>query len=72
MTKNTTPDDTSTQEYELLSGVQGKPWTTRFRAYLKFLGPGFLQSAMTLGGGTASACLLAGSMYGYKLLWVQP
>jgi len=60
------------QQREILKNVQGQPWWQRCRAYLGFLGPGFLQSAMTLGGGTASACLLAGSKYGYKLLWVQP
>lgn len=32
----------------------------------------YLQSALTLGGGTASACLLAGAAFGYELLWVAP
>lgn len=59
-------------ERELLTQAQNTPWWKRFRIYSKFLGPGFVQSAMTLGGGTASACLLAGSKYGYKLLWIQP
>ena len=40
--------------------------------YLKLLGPGYLQSAMTLGGGTASASLFAGAVFGYQLLWVAP
>lgn len=72
MTETKQSLSTLENQRELLNSVQGKPLIVRIRAYLKFLGPGFLQSAMTLGGGTASACLLAGSTYGYKLLWVQP
>ncbi len=44
----------------------------RTRAYLKLSGPGYMQSAMTLGGGTAIASLGAGAAFGYKLLWVAP
>ena len=35
-------------------------------------GPGWLQGAMTLGGGSAGASLVAGYVAGYELLWVQP
>ncbi|MEL6906631.1 MAG: divalent metal cation transporter [Planctomycetota bacterium] len=35
-------------------------------------GPGYLQSAMTLGGGTAVSSVFAGRMFGYDLLWVAP
>lgn len=44
----------------------------RLRGYLSLTGPGWLQSALTLGAGTAGSLLFAGSLYGYKLLWVQP
>lgn len=40
--------------------------------YLKRGGPGYLQSALTLGGGTATASLFAGAAFGYQLLWVAP
>jgi manganese transport protein len=40
--------------------------------YLKTLGPGYMQSAMTLGGGSAFAALFAGAAFGYQLLWVAP
>ena len=59
-------------EQEMLTSVQNRPFWQRIRVYMKFSGPGFLQSAMTLGGGTAGACLIAGSKYMYDLLWVQP
>jgi Mn2+/Fe2+ NRAMP family transporter len=36
------------------------------------MGPGYLQSAMTLGGGTAFASIFAGAAFGYRLLWVAP
>ena len=36
------------------------------------LRPGWLQGAMTLGGGSAASSLLAGALFGYQLLWVQP
>jgi Mn2+/Fe2+ NRAMP family transporter len=36
------------------------------------MGPGYMQSAMTLGGGTAFASIFAGAAFGYELLWVAP
>lgn len=43
-----------------------------FRDSWRQLGPGFLQSALTLGAGTAASSLFAGALYGYGLLWVAP
>lgn len=45
---------------------------TRLVAYFHLMGPGYLQSAMTLGGGTAFASIFAGAAFGYQLLWVAP
>ena len=59
-------------ESEELERIATLPFYKRIPAYFKYTGPGFLQSAMTLGGGTAGACLMSGSLYGYKLLWVPP
>jgi manganese transport protein len=39
---------------------------------LKQMGPGYMQSAMTLGGGTAFAAIFGGAAFGYRLLWVAP
>lgn len=55
-----------------LDSLEGKSGTTRFFAYLLRGGPGYLQSAMTLGGGTALSSIYAGRMFGYDLLWVAP
>ncbi len=49
-----------------------KPILTRWKGYFSKTGPGWMQSAMTLGGGSAFASLFAGAMMQYKLLWVQP
>ncbi|MHC4378767.1 MAG: divalent metal cation transporter [Planctomycetota bacterium] len=60
------------QERRWLREVAGRPWLARARAYVGRGGPGYLQSALTLGGGSASASLLAGAAFGYDLLWVAP
>lgn len=39
---------------------------------LRQLGPGFLQSACTLGGASLAACLFLGSFAGLAAMWVQP
>ena len=44
----------------------------KFREYWKQIGPGYLQSALTLGAGTAASSLFAGALFGYGLLWVAP
>jgi hypothetical protein len=57
---------------ELMEQLGRLPWWQKIWVLLKLSGPGYLQSAFTLGSGTASACVLAGSKYGYQLLWVHP
>ncbi|TAH38157.1 MAG: hypothetical protein EYC70_05920 [Planctomycetota bacterium] len=55
-----------------LAALDQLPPRARARGYLRHLGPGFLQSALTLGAGTASTSLFAGAVFGYELLWVAP
>ena len=43
----------------------------RWSGYWKLTGPGWLQSAITLGAGSAGSTILAGAAFGYKLLWVN-
>jgi manganese transport protein len=54
-----------------LSGLAGKPLGERLLGYMKLTGPGYMQSAMTLGGGSIASCAALGSLFGYKYLWVQ-
>ena len=41
-------------------------------AFVKLSGPGWLQSAITLGGGSLSGSLYLGIIGGYEMLWLQP
>lgn len=55
-----------------LERLDGEPALRRAAGYFRIVGPGYLQSAMTLGGGTATAALFSGAIFGYELLWVAP
>ena len=61
-----------TTEAEQLTALAARPALARVPAYLRLSGPGWLQGAMTLGGGSAITSLTIGAVYGYELLWVQP
>ena len=52
--------------------IASRPLPGRIAGYLRYMGPGYLQSAMTLGGGSAFAALFGGAAFGYQLLWVAP
>ena len=60
------------QETQSLRELAQKPFFAKVGGYLRRSGPGLLQSAMTLGAGSAAASVVAGASFGYKLLWVQP
>lgn len=60
------------EERKTLEGLNKEPFLKRIFGFSKFTGPGFIQSAVTLGAGSAGSCLIAGSMFGYRLIWVQP
>ena len=60
------------REEEQLQRLETQPLTARVRGYLKLTGPAWMQSAMTLGAGSAVASVVAGASFGYSLLWVQP
>ena len=55
-----------------LKRLETLPLGKRSLGYIKRTGPGLMQSAMTLGAGSATASVIAGASFGYKLLWVQP
>ncbi len=59
-------------EEEWLDEQARRPRLKRMFAFLRKGGPGYLQSALTLGGGTAATMLFAGAAFGYGLLWVAP
>lgn len=55
-----------------LAELAGRGFLQRWRGYYAKTGPGWLQSALVLGSGSAMASLFAGAFLQYKLLWVQP
>jgi Mn2+/Fe2+ NRAMP family transporter len=55
-----------------LAELEGKGLLVRWKGYFGKTGPGWLQSALVLGSGSAMASLFAGAYLQYKLLWVQP
>jgi Mn2+/Fe2+ NRAMP family transporter len=59
-------------EETYLQELDAKPFGQRIRGYFKMTGPAWMQSAMTLGAGSAAASVVAGAFFGYQLLWVQP
>jgi len=58
------------EEIAWLDSTESLSTPRRWASFLRRGGPGYLQAALTLGGGSASASLLAGAAYGYDLLWV--
>ncbi len=46
-------------------------WPT-FKTYLRLSGPGWLQSGITLGGGSLSSSLYLGVLVGFSFMWLQP
>ncbi|MHC4637337.1 MAG: divalent metal cation transporter [Planctomycetota bacterium] len=60
------------EERRCLVKLREQPILRRWRGYFTLTGPGWLQSALTLGSGSAIASLFAGATRQYGLLWVQP
>ena len=62
-----TPSDTET----ILDEVQGQGALAKAKAFIRLSGPGWLQSAITLGGGSLAGALFLGVVGGYSMLWIQ-
>ncbi len=60
------------EEKKYLSNAEASGLFSRLGAYTKLSGPGWLQSAITLGGGSLASSLFLGVLAGYSLLWLQP
>ncbi|MCE5249793.1 divalent metal cation transporter [bacterium] len=71
MFKASDPEVIAREKAELAE-LEGKSPGKRWRGYFSKTGPGWLQSAITLGGGTAISSLYLGAHFQYRLLWVQP
>lgn len=56
----------------LLAEAEASPALKKFGIYTRLSGPGWLQGAITLGGGSLAGALYLGVVAGFGLLWLQP
>ena len=69
----TPTEDTSVQEdRQYLKEAKSKGKLSTLKAWVRLSGPGWLQSAITLGGGSLASSLYLGILGGMAILWVQP
>jgi len=57
---------------EIILDGEAKGGVSKFIAYAKLSGPGWLQSAITLGGGSLANSLYLGVLGGFAFMWLQP
>lgn len=60
------------QDRQLILDAKAKGTGAKIMAYTRLSGPGWLQSAITLGGGSLAGGLYLGILSGYHLMWLQP
>lgn len=60
------------QDRAMINEARAKGKGPLFWAFTKLSGPGWLQSAITLGGGSLGGSLYLGVLSGYSLMWLQP
>ena len=60
------------QQRQMILDSSKKGTGPKIWAYTKLSGPGWLQSAITLGGGSLSGSLYLGILAGFSLMWLQP
>ncbi|MEM9158416.1 MAG: divalent metal cation transporter [Verrucomicrobiota bacterium] len=56
----------------LLAEAESAPLGRKLGIYTRLSGPGWLQGAITLGGGSLAGALYLGVIAGFGLLWLQP
>ena len=59
-------------ECKELAEINQQGALARFSYYAKRSGPGWLQGAITLGGGSLAGALYLGVISGYGMMWLQP
>ncbi len=60
------------EERQMIVDAKSRGRLATLGAYTKLSGPGWLQSAITLGGGSLASSLYLGVLGGVSLLWLQP
>ena len=67
-----TSDKDLKQENSELDAVASKGLGAKLALYTRKSGPGWLQGAITLGGGSLAGALYLGVVMGYNMMWLQP
>jgi Mn2+/Fe2+ NRAMP family transporter len=62
----------SVTEHQLLQQAEQRGLWGRLSIYSRLSGPGWMQGAVTLGGGSLAGALFLGILAGPHLLWLQP
>lgn len=60
------------QDRQIILDARAKGKGSMLGAFVRLSGPGWLQSAITLGGGSLSSSLYLGVLGGFMFLWLQP
>mgnify|MGYP001233978059 CR=1 FL=1 len=60
------------QDRQIILEARQKGPLATFLTYSKLSGPGWLQGAITLGGGSLAGSLYLGVIGGYEMMWLQP
>ena len=66
------PVDRASSDLAVIRTARARGRIATWRAYARLSGPGWLQSAITLGGGSLASSLYLGVLGGTTLLWLQP
>lgn len=65
-------NDNFEQEIAILQAAEKQGGFAKWSLFVKMSGPGWLQGAITLGGGSLAGALYLGVIMGYHLMWLQP
>ncbi len=60
------------RDRQLIRDARAKGKPALFGAFVRLSGPGWLQSAITLGGGSLASSLYLGVLGGFMFMWLQP
>jgi len=60
------------KQIESIESIQQRGFLGKLTGYGKMTGPGWVQAAVTLGGGSLVGALYLGIIGGYEFLWLQP
>lgn len=66
------PDSQADRDRQLIVDARAQGKGALFGVFVRLSGPGWLQSAITLGGGSLAGSLYLGVLAGYGLMWLQP